>query len=166
MIFPPPAPLRCVRSIEKASPGAHPGPVMVSGDARAAMPRGVVRSRAAPSPPDPGPQLPRPVRVRSAGLGFIPPYKAKMQPQTVPHGGAESFLLRAPRAALPVPPYTPPHYTHFARAIQNPTVRSRTVLEFSSHWALKCGLWGRVPGWCGPGSAPIPESPGQIREGT
>ena len=86
---------------------------MVSGDARAAMPRGVVRSRAAPSPPDPGPQLPRPVRVRSAGLGFIPPYKAKVQPQTVPHGGAESFLLRAPRAALHVPPHTPPYYAHF-----------------------------------------------------
>ena len=97
----------------KPSPVPSRCPVMVSGDASAAMPRGVVRSRAAPSPPDPGPQLPRPVWVRSAGLGFVPPYKAHMQPQTVPHGGAESFLLCAPRATLPVPPYTSPYYTHF-----------------------------------------------------
>ena len=51
---------------------ADPGPVRVSGNARAAMPRGVVRSRAAPSPSDPGPQLPRPVWGRSAGFGLCP----------------------------------------------------------------------------------------------
>ena len=33
---------------------------------------GVVRSRAAPSPSDPGPQLPRPVWGRSAGFGLCP----------------------------------------------------------------------------------------------
>ena len=103
MISSPPAPLRCVWSIEKASPRAHPVPVMVSGDARAAMPRGAVRSRAAPGLPDPGPQLPRPVWVRSAGLGFVPPYKAKMQLKMVPHGGAESFSVFAPMAATDGP---------------------------------------------------------------
>ena len=41
------------------------------------------------------------------------PTRPTCKPQTVPHGGADAFLLCAPRATLPVPPYTSPYYTHF-----------------------------------------------------